>query len=184
MTFSPPANLRTLYLEVLQHPTLVEELSNYQKSKLREFAEQESMQATRTVVDRMDGTPNYPYPEEYRNGREVEYLLGKHSPAYWDNQRVLQLLAERPVAATQPAETIPTVGAAEVKPKATLPAAIPVDSSLYIKEEYREKLLPFLKQHYTNSKPGGLEWSGKPGENWVVISRTHGKSPFLETAAL
>ena len=27
-------------------------------------------------------------------------------------------------------------------------------------------------------------WSGKPGENWVVISRTHGKSPFLETAAL
>lgn len=62
----------------------------------------------------------------------------------------------RAEAAMPPAETIPTVGAAEVKPKATLPAAIPVDFSLYIKEEYREKLLPFLKQHYTDSKPGPL----------------------------
>ena len=31
---------------------------------------------------------------------------------------------------------------------------------------------------------GRMRWSGKPGENWVVISRTHGKSPSLETAAL
>lgn len=36
--------------------------------------------------------------------------------------------------------------------EATPPTAIPVDFSLYIKEEYREKLIPFLKQKYTGQK--------------------------------
>ena len=152
MAFSPPANLRTLYLEVLEHPKRIKKLSGYQKSKLREYAEQESMRATRTAVAMMNGSLDYPYPDEYRNGREEEYLLSKHSPAYWDSQRMLQLLAKRPVA-PQPAETIPTVSLAEVKPKATPPTAIPIDFSLYIKEEYREKLIPFLKAEYTGQRP-------------------------------
>ena len=45
------------------------------------------------------------------------------------------------------------MGLAEVKLKATPPTAIPVDFSLYIKEEYREKLIPFLKAEYTGQRP-------------------------------
>lgn len=90
--------LRNLYLELLQHPALAEELSGYQKSKLCEYADSEEIIATRVAKDMMGINPDYNYPEEYRNGREVEYLLNKHSPAYRDSQLVLQLLTEKPVA--------------------------------------------------------------------------------------
>jgi len=148
MALSLPADLRTLYLEVLKHPTLIEELSGYQKSKLGEYAEQESMRATRTIVDMMDGDPNYPYPEEYRNGREVEYLLSKHSPTYWDSQRVLFLL-RIPAASTLTAPSpivIPASGATTKEKKV-------LSFPSYIKEEYREKLLPYLKKEYASCNP-------------------------------
>ena len=124
--FLSSADLNMMYQKLLQNPHLAPELSAYHKTELYHYAEDEALNATRTVVDMMDRTPNYPYPEEYRNGREVEYLLGKHSPRYWDSQRVLQLLAERKVA-PQPAEIIPAVSLAEVKPTAgtTAPEVTP-----------------------------------------------------------
>ena len=152
--FPSPADLNTMYWELLRHPDFVLQLTAYQKSKLREYAEGIERSAWDGAECLVLKWPNYNYPSEYRNGREMEYFFERMSTAQ-DSRRALQLLAENPIA-PQTAETIPTVGAAEVKPKATLPASIPVDFSLYIKEEYREKLLPFLKQYYTNSKPGGL----------------------------
>ena len=101
MALSLPTDLRTLYLEVLKHPTLIEEISSYQKSKLREYVEQESMKLRHMAAAMMIGNPDYPYPDEYRNGREEEYLLVTHLSAYWrGSQNVLQMLAEKPVAAT------------------------------------------------------------------------------------
>ena len=152
--FPSPADLNTMYWELLRHPDFVLQLTAYQKSKLREYAEGIECSAWDGAEFLVLKRPNYNYPSEYRNGREMEYFFERMSTAQ-DSRRALQLLAENPVA-PQIAETIPTVSLAEVEPKATPPAAIPVDFSLYIKEEYREKLLPFLKQHYTNSKPGGL----------------------------
>ena len=148
--FPSPADLNTMYWELLRHPDFVLQLTAYQKSKLREYAEGIERNAWDGAEFQVLKWPNYNYPSEYRNGREMEYFFERMSTAQ-DSRRALLLLAENPVA-PQPAETIPTVCLAEVELKATPSTAIPVDFSLYIKEEYREKLLPFLKQKYTGQK--------------------------------
>jgi hypothetical protein len=111
--------MQNLYHELVKHPAMAAQLTDYQKDKLRHYAEDEALKATRTIVDMMDGTPNYPYPEEYRNGREVEYLLSKHSPAYWDSQQVLRLLNAPPA---RPLDT-PAPVATSGQPKAKSPVS-------------------------------------------------------------
>ncbi|MCB2380495.1 hypothetical protein LGH70_23075 [Hymenobacter sp. BT635] len=86
-----PAALHSLYLKALQHPALVEELSPYQKSELRVYAEQEKMNGVRLAVDLMEGNPSHAYPSEYQNGREAEYWMDKIA-SYRDSLQVLQLL--------------------------------------------------------------------------------------------
>ena len=86
-----PAVIRTLYLKLLEHSSLVGELTAYQKSELRTYAESEQLSVTRLAVELMDNNPNYVYPSEYLNGREAEYWMEK-SVNYWDSLRVLQLL--------------------------------------------------------------------------------------------
>jgi hypothetical protein len=87
-----PADVRTLYLKLLEHPALVSELNGYQKSELRAYAEGERLAATRLAVKIMDENPQYDYPAAYRNGREVEYWQAKIS-GYANSERVLHLLA-------------------------------------------------------------------------------------------
>lgn len=86
-----PAALRTLYLKLLEHPALLNELSTYQKAELYAYAEREKISAYRLAIDLMDGTPQYNYPTDYLNGREAEYWAEKNS-AYRDSLRVLELL--------------------------------------------------------------------------------------------
>ena len=154
--FPSPAELNKMYWNLLEDPNTIKDLSAAHKNELRKYAESIERSSWDAAESRMLKYPNLDYPSEYRNGREMEYIT-EHMSTAQESRRVLRLLAEERVEATapapQPAETIPTAGAAEVKPKTTLPAAIPVDFSLYIKEEYREKLLPFLKQKYTGQKP-------------------------------
>lgn len=86
-----PAVTRNLYLKLLEHPALVSELSAYQQSELRTYAENEQLTATRLAVELMDSNPHYNYPVGYLNGREVEYWQGTIS-SYADSERVLHLL--------------------------------------------------------------------------------------------
>jgi hypothetical protein len=87
-----PAATRTLYLKLLEHPALVGELTAYQKSELRAYADAEQLAATRLAVEIMDSNPQYDYPAAYRNGREVDYWQAKNL-SYADSKRVLRLLA-------------------------------------------------------------------------------------------
>ena len=149
--FPSPAELSKMYWNLLEDPNTIKDLSAAYKNELRKYAESIEQNSWKGAELWMLRYPNLYYPSEYRNGREMEYIT-LHMSTAQESRRALQLLAENP-AAPQPAETIPTVSLAEVELKATPSTAIPVDFSLYIKEEYREKLLPFLKQKYTGQKP-------------------------------
>ncbi|MBF9221382.1 hypothetical protein [Hymenobacter ruricola] len=87
----PLTDLRDFYLKLLQHPSFADELSAYQKSELKAYAEQEKMDGVRLAVELMDSNPSYAYPSEHKNGREAEYWMEK-SANYRDSVRALQLL--------------------------------------------------------------------------------------------
>lgn len=86
------AATRTLYLKLLEHPALVGELTAYQKSELRAYAEAEQSSANETAVFLMEEWPNYNYPAEIQKGQEFDYWQAK-VPNYADSGRVLHLLA-------------------------------------------------------------------------------------------
>ena len=152
MTPLSPLALKDLYRELVRYPALVSELTGYQKSKLREYAESEVIHATRVAGDMMEGTPDYPYPDEYRNGREVEYLLNKHSPAYWDSQNVLQLLAEKPLT-TVPAGAAAKLGQLSLQQVALLYTyqnkGIPKAAAASIARQHGHESGAKLYGHYT-----------------------------------
>ncbi|MBU6120011.1 hypothetical protein [Hymenobacter siberiensis] len=100
----------------MNYPALALALTGFQKVELWEYAQAEELIETRLITEMMELNPDYPYPDEYRNGREAEYLLYKHSPAYRDSQFVLQLLSAPPVRPldTSASVAVPAPGATEV----------------------------------------------------------------------
>lgn len=78
------------YREIIQHPALVLELSEYQRSKIQEFAKSEWLKALSKINDIMLANPNYEYPDNL-NGKYVDYWSERLSTAK-DAKRVLSAL--------------------------------------------------------------------------------------------
>lgn len=90
----------------------------------------------------------------------MQTVFNQVSPLFWSWLRACiairkgearALLVALGESLTKPAPTAaPSAGTTGTKPK---PAAMPVAFDHYIKEEYREKLLPFLAREYAGEKP-------------------------------
>ena len=52
------------------------------------------------------------------------------------------------------------------------------------RQRYRPCRPPRLYIERQTADPGSLRWLGKTGQNWVLTSQTHGKSPSHETASV
>ena len=92
--FLSPADLNKMYRELLQHPDFVHQLTDYYKSKLREYAEEAEHSAMKLADGIILKNPAYNYPAPYR-GNEFEYWMNTISSG-WESRQVLQLLAEKP----------------------------------------------------------------------------------------
>jgi hypothetical protein len=106
-----PAELNTMYRELLNYPAFISELSNYQKSKLWEYAQNMEISELREVNRMMMENPDYPYPNEYRgNGREVEYWMERSNYGR-ESRFVMELLRTPPVRPLDTPAPVAALGA-------------------------------------------------------------------------
>ena len=96
-----PADLNKMYWKLLRNPHFVHKLDAFQKTELREYAEQIERTANEFARNAMLGSPAYQYPEAYR-GNEFEYWMDTMSTGR-ESRQVLRLLAEKSVEAMAPA---------------------------------------------------------------------------------
>lgn len=96
MLFPSLAEIRNLYLEVVRHPVFAEELSHYEAHEVRDHAQAVEAAAWEAACALMEGSPDYHYPEAYRNGREMEHFFERMSTAQ-ESLRVQQALTDYPV---------------------------------------------------------------------------------------
>ncbi|WP_426062035.1 hypothetical protein [Hymenobacter sp. B1770] len=118
-----PAALRTFYLKALEHPAFVAELTAYQVSELLKYAKDIYWQACELAANLLEIKTDYPYPKEYKGGKEFDYWLERQSTVP-ESQKVQALCARRldsTPPATQPAKGTP---AADVRRYFTKAAAI------------------------------------------------------------
>jgi len=93
-----PTDLNKMYWKLLRNPNFVQKLDAFQKTELREYAEDIKSSACELAKGIMLKNPAYNYPEAYR-GNEFEYWMDTMSTGR-ESRQALQLLAEKPVAET------------------------------------------------------------------------------------
>ena len=89
-----PTTLRTYYLKALQHTTFIDELTTYQVSELLKYAKDIYEEACELALDLLVSNTNYPYPKEYKGGKEFNYWLERQSTVA-ESQKMQALCARR-----------------------------------------------------------------------------------------
>lgn len=115
-----PAELRNFYLKALEHPTFIDELTLYQTSELLKYAKDVYWQACDLAAELLDNSAEYPYPNEYKGGKEFDYWLERQSTVA-ESQKVQALCTRRLEAmphVPQPAKGTPGADVRRYFPKA------------------------------------------------------------------
>ncbi|CCH01384.1 hypothetical protein FAES_3376 [Fibrella aestuarina BUZ 2] len=96
--------IRDNYNKAHQDVAYLKRLDEYDLNRVSEYAEEQWMQHVQMAVNLMEGSPNYAYPESYKNGREVEYWLGIE----YQTQRCLKVRQEIERIRTSKTQTVNT----------------------------------------------------------------------------
>ncbi|MFC5270035.1 hypothetical protein [Adhaeribacter terreus] len=93
--------LREYFLEIIKFPAFVKELSEYELSKVRNYADKALMDSVRQCAGFLE-IKNYKYPPEFEENRKIEYWFSK-SADYQDATYVINLIDNHLAKLTQPA---------------------------------------------------------------------------------